>query len=179
MGRIVVPMYMTLDGVMETPSWSGPYWNKEVANFQNTLLFACDSLLLGRVTYEEFAGYWPTANDDQGFADRMNSLPKFVASQTLETPEWNATFLKGDVVEEVKKLKQNDHNMLIYGSAMLVQALLDHDLVDELHLIVCPVVVGKGKRLFKEGQAQKNFSLGTSTATSTGAIISSYVPAEL
>lgn len=178
MGRIVVPMYVTLDGVMEKPSWSEPYWNEEVANFQNTLLFACDSLLLGRVTYVEFAGYWPKAKDEKGFADRMNSLPKFVASETLETPEWNATFLRGDLVEEVKKLKQNDHNMLVYGSATLVQALLDRDLIDELHLISCPLVLGEGKRLFKEGQIQKRFSLGISKATTTGVIISSYFPAD-
>ncbi|MDN7242441.1 dihydrofolate reductase family protein [Planococcus sp. N028] len=179
MGKIVVPMYITLDGVMEKPAWSAPYWNEEVENFQNTLLHACDSLLLGRVTYEEFAEYWPTAKDEQGFAERMNSLPKFVASQTLETSEWNATFLKGDVVEEVKKLKQNDHNMLVYGSAMLVQTLLDHDLVDELHLIICPLVLGEGKRLFKEGQTQKKFSLGISKDTATGVVISSYVAAEI
>jgi dihydrofolate reductase len=179
MGRIVVPMYLTLDGVMEEPSWSAPYWHEEVENFQNTLLHACDSLLLGRITYEEFAKYWPTAKDEQGFADQMNSLPKFVVSETLETSEWNATFLKGNIVEEVKKLKQNDHNMLVYGSAMLVQMLLDHDLVDELHLIICPVVLGEGKRLFKEGQAPKKFSLGISKATTSGAVISSYVPAEV
>lgn len=178
MGRIVVSLYMTMDGVIEEPSWSAPYWNEEVMNFQHTLLFACDSLLLGRVTYVDFAEYWPTAKDEQGFAEQMNSLPKFVASSTLETSEWNATFLKGDIVEEVRKLKQNDHNMLIFGSAMLSQTLLDHDLVDELHLIVCPLVLGEGKRLFKEGQAQKKFSLGTSKATTTGVVISSYIPAE-
>ncbi|TWT00475.1 dihydrofolate reductase family protein [Planomicrobium sp. CPCC 101079] len=177
MGKIIVSMYMTLDGVIEEPSWTAPYWNDEIANLQHTLLFACDSLLLGRTTYEEFAEAWPKMKDEEGFAERMNSLPKFVASETLETSEWNATFLKGNLAEEVQKLKQNDHNMLIYGSARLVQLLLEHDLIDELHLMVFPLVLGEGKRLFKVGQSQKKFSLGTSRATSTGVILSSYVTA--
>ncbi|PSL40128.1 dihydrofolate reductase [Planomicrobium soli] len=175
MGKIIVSMYVTLDGVIEEPSWTAPYWNEEVANFQHTLLFASDSLLLGRTTYEEFAEAWPKMQDEEGFAERMNSLPKFVASQTLEKSEWNATFLKGNLSEEVQKLKQNDHTMLVYGSARLVQMLLEHDLIDELHMMVFPLVLGEGKRLFKLGQSQKQFSLGASKATTTGIVISSYI----
>jgi dihydrofolate reductase len=126
MRRVVAAEYLTLDGVTEDPGpagefehhgWTIPYWNDELAQYQNELLFASDALLLGRVTYEESVASWPLRSDDP-FTDRMNSLPKFVASTTLREPlQWNSTLLKGDVTEDVRKLRQQPgQDLLIYGS---------------------------------------------------------------
>src|SRR5919199_380557 len=102
MRKVVVTEYVTLDGVIENPTWTGPYWNDEIAKFKFDELFESDALLLGRVTYEGFAKAWPSMTDEQGFADRMNSLPKHVASRTLETTEWNASLIKEDVAEAAR-----------------------------------------------------------------------------
>ena len=118
-------------------------WNDEIAGFKSDENFASDALLLGRVTYQGFAKAWPTMTGEHGFADRMNSLPKYVASRTLETTEWNATLLKGNIADEVSKLKQQPgQNLLVYGSADFVQTLMQHDLIDEYRLLVYPVVLG-------------------------------------
>jgi len=151
MGKVFAVEYLTLDGVMEEPSWSGPYFNDELAAFQYDNLFECDALLLGRVTYEGFAAAWPVASDEQGFADRMNGIGKYVASTTLTETKWNATLLEGDVPAAVAKLKQSDQTLMIDGSAESVESLRPHDLVDEYRLMVFPVVVGSGKRLFGPG----------------------------
>ncbi|AAS42123.1 putative secreted protein [Bacillus cereus ATCC 10987] len=98
MGKIIVSMYLSLDGVMEKPAWTAPYFNEEVAKFQSDLLFESEALLLGRVTYQGFAAAWPSMTDEEGFADKMNSMPKFVASTTLEKTEWNANLIKGNIV---------------------------------------------------------------------------------
>lgn len=176
MGKIRVAMYVTLDGVMEDPSWTAPYWNDEIANFQLNLLFASDALLLGRITYEEFAAAWPSATDEKGFADRMNDLPKYVVSTTLEEATWNANLIKSNVVQEIKKLKKNKQKMLVYGSAELIETLMRHNLVDEYHLMVFPIVLGTGKHLFKEDIDQKALKLIDSQVTDSGIVISSYVP---
>ena len=152
MSRVIVTEFITLDGVIEDPSsWQRGHATDD-GPFKRDELFASDGLLLGRVTYQEFAAYWPTATVTGAFGERMNVLPKFVATTTLEALEWNATKLEGDVVAAVEELKHQDlGNLLTYGSATLVQTLLKHRLVDELRLMVYPLILGSGKRLFAEG----------------------------
>lgn len=174
MGKITVAMYVTLDGVMEEPSWTSAYFNDEVGQFQNELLFSSNALLLGRITYESFSEAWPQMEDTDGFADRMNSLPKFVATTTLMEPEWNATFLKETVAEEIRQLKKDGHTMLVYGSATLFETLLEHDLIDELHLMVFPLVLGEGKKLFSDDISRHEFLLKNNSITETGVVIASY-----
>ncbi|MBA3532023.1 MAG: dihydrofolate reductase [Ardenticatenales bacterium] len=177
MRKVIVSEYVSLDGIMEEPAWTAPYWNDEIAKFKFEELFSSDMLLLGRVTYEEFASAWPQMQDEEGFADRMNSLPKVVASRTLETMEWNASRIKGSIAEEVKRLKQQPgQNILLYGSGEFVQTLLDLDLVDEYRLLVYPVVLGKGKRLFKEG-CHTALELAESKPFSSGVVALTYKPA--
>ena len=186
MGKIVAAEYVTLDGVMEDPGpagefehrgWSLPYWNDELSEYQSELLFASDALLLGRVTYEEFVASWPLRSGDP-FTDRMNSLPKLVASTTLAEPlEWNATLLEGDVAEEVEKLKrQPDRDLLIYGSGTLVQTLRQHDLIDLYRLMLYPLVLGSGKRLFRDGGDKTALTLTDAKTTGTGVLVLTYEP---
>ncbi len=154
MRKIVVSMFVTLDGVMEAPNkWSFDYWNEDAAKFKFDELFASDALLLGRVTYQGFAAAWPSMKDEAGFADRMNNLPKFVVSRTLQTVEWNnSTLIKNNVVEEITKLKQQPgQDILIGGSGQLIHTLMQHNLIDVYRLLVYPIVLGSGKRLFSEG----------------------------
>lgn len=179
MRRVVAAEYVALDGVMEEPAWTGPYFNEELGQMQFDLLFASDALLLGRLTYQGFAAAWPSMTDEQGFADRMNSLPKFVASKTLQETEWNATLIQGDVAEEVSALKQQPGgDFLIYGSADLVNTLMRHGLIDEYRLMVFPIVVGSGKRLFEDGNDATALSLVDVKTTSTGVAVLSYQPAQ-
>lgn len=151
MRNIVVTEFVSLDGVMENPGWTFPYWNDEIAQFKGEESSASDALLLGRVTYEGFAAAWPNSTDEG--ADDFNGVRKYVVSTTLETAEWNnSTLIKGNVVEEITKLKQQDGgDITVHGSGMLVQTLIENDLVDRYRLLVYPVVLGKGKRLFQDG----------------------------
>lgn len=151
MRKLIVTEFVSLDGVVENPAWTMPYWNDEISRFKEEEDAVTDALLLGRVTYEGFAAAWPESKDEG--AERINSMPKYVISKTLQRAEWNnSTVLKGDVVEEVTKLKQQaGQGLLVYGSAMLVQTLIRHDLVDSYRLLVYPVVLGEGKRLFDAG----------------------------
>ncbi|EGA91307.1 pyrimidine reductase [Planococcus donghaensis MPA1U2] len=176
MGKIIVAMYLTLDGVMEEPSWTAPYWDDEIAKFQLDLLFSSDALLLGRVTYEGFAAAWPSAEDEEGFAERINKLPKYVVSTSLKRTEWNARLITSNVAQEVAKLKKTGQRLLVYGSAELIETLLRHDLIDELHLMTFPLVLGEGKRLFKENADQKMFNLQNVRSTDSGVLIASYAP---
>ena len=187
MGRIVAAEYLSLDGVTEDPGpagefkyrgWTSPYWNDELAEYQSELLFASDALLLGRVTYEEFVASWPLRSGDP-FTDRMNSMPKFVASTTLEEPlEWNSTLLKGDVAEEVRKLKQQPaQDLLIYGSGALVDTLMQHNLIDVYRLMLYPLALASGKRLFREGDDKTTLTLTDAKTTSTGVVVLTYQPA--
>jgi dihydrofolate reductase len=159
--RIVAAEYLSLDGVTEDPGpmgefehrgWTMPYWNDELGEYQSEQLFASDALLLGRVTYEEFVASWPQRSGDP-FTDKINSMPKFVASTTLKEPlEWNATLLKGDVAAEVAKLKQQPgQDLLIYGSGELVSTLMQHNLIDVYRVMLYPLALGSGKRFFREG----------------------------
>lgn len=149
MRNIIVTEFVSLDGVMEDPSWTMPYWNDEIANFKDSEQQNTDALLLGRVTYEGFASAW--AGSDADGAEFMNNVRKYVVSNTLNTAEWNnSTVMNNNIIEEITKLKQADgQDILVYGSAMLIQTLIQHNLVDQYRLLIYPVVVGKGKRLFQ------------------------------
>jgi dihydrofolate reductase len=161
--KLVVTEFVTLDGVMEDPGgaesfehggWSFKYdRGPEGDKFKLDELMASDAQLLGRKTYEGFAAAWPSITDEQGFADKMNEMPKYVVSTTLENPEWNnSTVIKGDVVAEISRLReQPGGDILVAGSCQLVQTLTNNNLVDEYRLMVFPIVLGSGKRLFGEG----------------------------
>ncbi|MEU9113614.1 dihydrofolate reductase family protein [Streptomyces sp. NPDC048483] len=178
MRKVIASVYITLDGVVENPAWTAPFFNDEAAKFAQAQLFAADALLLGRVTYQGFVQAWPSMTDEDGFADKMNSMPKYVATTTLETPEWNATFLGGDVPAAVAELKQQDGgDLLIYGSGDLVNTLLECDLIDELRLWAHPVIEGTGKRLFTERSPKKTLRPIGTTTFSTGAQVHAYAPA--
>jgi dihydrofolate reductase len=186
MGRIVITEFVSLDGVMEAPGGGEDYehagWTFEIDRgaegdkFKLDETFASEALLLGRVTYEGFAAAWPSVEND--FADKFNSMPKYVVSSTLQTAEWNnSTVLRGDVVEEVSKLKQeHDGDIVVHGSAQLAQTLLEHDLVDELRLMVFPVVLGSGKRLFGDTSDKKRLRLTDSKTVGDGVAILIYEP---
>ena len=180
MRKVVVSEFVSLDGVIEEPSWTFQFSSEEQQKFKFDELFASDALLLGRVTYEGFAAAWPSATDEEGFADRMNGLPKYVVSTTLEEPlEWNnSRLIEGDVAEEVSRLKQQPgHDILIYGSGELVHTLMQHDLIDEYRLMVYPVVLGSGKRLFRDG-INTTLRLVETRTFSSGVVVLSYRPAE-
>lgn len=179
MRKLIVTEFITLDGVVEAPDkWSFPYWNDEIAKFKHEETFASDALLLGRVTYEGFAAAWPGRKDPEGFADRFNSMPKHVATRTLKKLEWNNSHLiTGDLATAVAKLKQQPgQDIVIHGSPGLVRSLMPHDLIDEWRLLVYPIVLGRGKRLF-DGTSQSKFTLAESKAYSSGAVSLTYRPA--
>jgi dihydrofolate reductase len=187
MGRIVVTEFVSLDGVIEAPGGGEDFrhggWTFEINRGEEGDRFKLDetlsseALLLGRRTYEGFAAAWPSREGD--FADKLNTMPKYVVSSTLEDPEWNnSTVLKGDIAEEVTKLRRDqDGDIVVHGSAQLVQTLLEHDLVDELRLMVFPVVLGSGKRLFGETSDKKTLRLVDSKTVGDGVSILIYEPA--
>ena len=177
MRKLIAAVYLSLDGVMEEPTWTMPYWSDGFRHYKRDELFASDALLLGRVTYQGFASAWPGITDEDGFAERMNALPKFVAGVTLREAEWNAEIIEGDVAHEVARLKaQSGGDLLIYGSADLIASLLPHKLIDELRLIICPVVLGEGKRLFPDG-AQAKLELAEARTFDMGVAVLTYRPA--
>jgi dihydrofolate reductase len=187
MGRIVVTEFVSLDGVMEDPGGSEDFkyggWSFEFARgdegdkFKLDEALEAEALLLGRVTYEGFAAAWPSRSGE--FADKFNNMPKYVVSSTLGEPEWNnSTVIKGDVPEQVAKLKDEiAGEVVVHGSAQLVQALLEHDLVDELRLMVFPVVLGRGKRLFGDTSDKKTLKLADSKTVGDGVTILIHRPA--
>lgn len=182
MGRIAVTEFVSLDGVMEDPGgaegsrhggWTMPYWNDEVAAFKKEELVVAEGLLLGRVTYDGFAAAWPAMTDE--FADRMNGIAKYVVTSRRDALAWNnSTRLDGDVAAAVGRLKdQVKGNILVAGSATLVQELARQGLVDEYRLVVYPIVLGDGKRLFGEDSYTK-LNLMFEQRTSTGALLVTY-----
>ena len=187
MGQIVVTEFVSLDGVMEDPGGAEDFkhggWSFKISRgdegdkFKLDETFASEALLLGRVTYEGFAEAWPSRDGE--FADKFNNMPKYVVSSTLSEPEWNnSTVLNGDVVEQVRKLRQElDGDIVVHGSAMLAQTLLEHDLVDQLRLMVFPVVLGSGKRLFGDTRDTKPLQLVDSKVVGDGVTILVYEPA--
>ena len=186
MGRIVVTEFVSLDGVMEDPGGAEDFeyggWTFEIDRgegnqFKLDETIGSEALLLGRVTYEGFAEAWPSREGD--FADKFNTMPKYVVSSTLDKPGWNnSTVLQGDVPAAVSKLrKEQSGDIVVHGSAQLVQTLLEHDLVDEMRLMVFPVVLGKGKRLFGDTSAKKRLRLVDSRTVGDGVTILIYEPA--
>jgi dihydrofolate reductase len=187
MGRIVVTEFVSLDGVIEAPGGGEDYrhagWTfaidrgEEGEKFKLDETLGSDALLLGRTTYEGFAAAWPSMQNE--FADKLNSMPKYVVSSTLKDPTWtNTTVLDGDLVEAVTKLREGaDGDIVVHGSAQLVQALLENDLVDELRLMLFPVVLGTGKRLFGEASDKKPMRLVESQIVGDGVAILVYQPA--
>ena len=175
MRNIMVTEFVSLDGVMEAPGWTFKYWNDEIATFKGEESSASDALLLGRVTYQGFAAAWPESTDEG--AAYFNSVRKYVVSTTLDKAEWNnSTLIKDNIVEEITNLKQQDgSDLVVHGSATLVQTLMQHDLVDSYRLLVYPVILGKGKRLFQEG-ATATFKLLESRSFSSGVTALVYEP---
>ena len=196
MRRVIVQEWVSLDGVVQAPGspnedksggfkhggWHLPYFDDMSRNWVVQNLTEAGGYLLGRRTYENFAGHWPNASpEEQVIAQPLNTKPKFVASTTLKDPlPWqNSTLLKGDVAAAVAALKQKDGgNLLVIGSPKLLQTLIDHDLVDEFRMMVDPLVVGGGKRIFTNDGALRPLRLVDSKVTTTGAILATYAPAK-
>jgi dihydrofolate reductase len=188
MRKIIVSEFITVDGVMEAPGgekslgersgWTFPYGSDEQMKFKHEELFAADAILLGRVTYDGFAAAWPNLTGMGDFGERMNSIPKFVVSKTAEKLEWNnSTLIKENVVEEITKLKQMPgKDILVFGSAELLQTLVQNDLVDEYRLMVFPVVLGIGKHLFKDGDKKAALKLIGTKIFASGVIVLTYEP---
>lgn len=175
MRKLVVSEFLSLDGVMENPAWTFPYWNDEIASFKGEETSASDALFLGRVTYQGFAAAWPQSKDEG--AAYFNGVRKYVVSTTLDTVEWNnSTLIKDNVVKEITRLKQQDgKNILVHGSGRLIQTLMQHDLIDEYRLLIYPLVLGKGQRLF-EAENKVKLNLVESKAVGSGVIALVYAP---
>jgi dihydrofolate reductase len=181
MRKIVAGLYVSLDGVTESPEkWTFPYFNDEVGQVIASQMAETDAGLLGRRTYEEFAAYWPNQTaEDNPFADHINNMPKFVVSTTLQSVEWrNSTLITGDVVGQLTHLKElPGKNISVTGSATLVRWLLRVGLLDELRLLLYPLVVGRGSRLFEDGGEEMSLTLVDSKTFSTGVVSLTYEPA--
>ncbi|HEX2195501.1 MAG TPA: dihydrofolate reductase family protein [Actinomycetota bacterium] len=191
MRKLIVNTFLTLDGVMQAPGgpeedrsggfehggWSVNFWDERMGEVADSIFGKPFDLVLGRRTYEIFAAHWPHATED--IAKPMNDATKHVASRTLTSVEWqNSELIEGDVVEAVRTLKQADGPELqVHGSANLLQTLIGADVIDEYHVWTFPVVVGGGKRLFAEGAVPGALELVDSVTSSTGVVISTYVPA--
>lgn len=186
MRRLIASEFMTLDGVMEAPGgekslgdlggWVFRHGAPEVRKIKQAELFESGALLLGRVTYQIFAAVWPTRTDADGHADRINGMPKFVASRTLKAAKWNNTrLIKGNVAEEVSRLKeQPGQDILVIGSAGLVHTLMQYDLIDEYRIMLFPVVLGRGKHLFQDETAMKALELVSMDRLGSGIAILTY-----
>jgi dihydrofolate reductase len=187
--KVIVSEFVSLDGIIEDPRWTFQFSSEEQEKFKFDELAASDALLLGRVTYEGFAAAWPNMMEQYSgprraelgqYSDMMNGYPKFVVSTTLEEPlEWNkSTLIKGNVAEEVSRLKQQPgKDILVFGSGDLVNTLMHHDLINEYRLMVFPVVVGSGKRLFGDGLETKILRLIETKTFGSGVVVLSYRPA--
>ena len=181
MGRIVITEFVSLDGVMEEPRWTFDFERGAAGDrFKLDELFAADAMLLGRVTYQGFAQAWPGRTDEEGFAERMNNMPKYVISQTLTDADatWSGTtVLRGDVLTEVKALRdRTERDVLIHGSASLVHTLISAGLFDELHLMVFPIILGSGLRAFPDDKMQAKLALTSSAAINDGIMLLTYQP---
>jgi dihydrofolate reductase len=175
MRKLKLAMYVALDGVVENPAWTGSFWDDELAEMQADYLYSSDALVLGRVTYEGFAAAWPTMEESTGeFGKKMNTMPKYVASRTLDSTEWNATLIEGELAGAVAKLKDAPGgDLLIYGSGEVVDELTRAHLIDEYRLMLHPVIVGSGKRLFN-GLELTALRLADTTTTGTGVAVLTY-----
>jgi dihydrofolate reductase len=195
MGRIIVSEFVTLDGVIQGPGdanedrengfehggWQLPYFDDQQGKAVDATLAVTGAFLFGRKTYELFAGFWPNQSDDEPFAAALNALPKYVVSTTLRDPlAWSgAEVIGGDVAAEVTRLKtEPGQDIQVIGSSQLVQTLIEHDLVDEYRLMIYPIVLGSGKRLFREARVPSRLRLANSVATPNGVLILTYERAE-
>jgi dihydrofolate reductase len=181
MRKIIAGLFISLDGVVEAPeTWHFPYFNDEMGEAVTTQAEAADTMLLGRKTYEEFAAFWPNQSSEEPFADVMNGTPKLVASTTLTSVEWqNSTLIEGDVVEALKRLKEQPGKAIsITGSPTLVRSLLRAGVLDELRLLVHPIVVGHGKRLFETEDQPIPLRLVEARTFTTGVQAMTYAPAD-
>jgi dihydrofolate reductase len=190
MSKLTITTFLTLDGVMQAPGgppedtsggfeyggWLVPYFDADVGKFMTAVFDRVDAFLLGRGTYQIFAGHWPRVTDPNDLiAARLNALPKHVVSQSLDRVEWHNSTLVRDVVSEISALKgKYARELQVHGSAGLAQTLIEHDLVDEYNVLTFPVVLGTGKRLFGVGTVPAALELKSSQATSTGVVISTY-----
>jgi dihydrofolate reductase len=186
MRKIIVTEFITLDGVIEAPGgnetshphagWQFTYSAPETTQYKIDELAAVDALLLGKTTYETFAAYWP-GQTGSGFADPINRMPKYVVSRSLQIVEWNNSHILRDLARDVATLKRSDGgDILVYGSATLVKSLLQHNLIDELRLMVFPVSIGGGLRLFDDNRTLKKFGLKHSRAINNGVLMLEYQP---
>lgn len=189
MRKVIVSEFITLDGVIEDPGgaegfkhggWTFQFGGQEQQQYKFDELFKADALLLGRRTYEGFAAAWPNMAAQTGaYGERMNSLPKYVVSSTLSETTWNATLLGGDLAEELRRLKREDgQDILVFGSGQLVQTLHKRGLIDEYRLMVFPVVLGSGQRLFPNGEEKRALKLIEAKTFNSGVVVLSYQPAE-
>jgi dihydrofolate reductase len=187
MRKLIAAEFLTLDGVMEAPGsadttlperrgWSEPYMTEEIGKIILDQMDASDALLLGRKTYQDFAAFWPSVPDEDPFGKKMNSFAKYVVSKTLNSVNWNnSRLIRGNVAEEVSRLKaQPGKNINIVGSGELVRSLMQNDLIDEYQLMVCPVLLGVGKRLFNEGSDKKSLRLVDTKAFDSGMLLLTY-----
>ncbi len=195
MRKLVLETYLTLDGVMQAPGdpeedteggfthggWQMPLFDNDAGSIMGEVFETMEALLLGRLTYQIFAAYWPTAPEsEQLWARKLNTIPKYVVSTTLDKVEWNnATLIKGNVAQEVARLKQmpGSGDIVIYGSSKLVQTLMQHNLIDVYDLWIHPLVLGSGKRLFTGGIGPLNLKLINTRRTGSGVVILTYEPA--
>lgn len=178
--RLVATEYLTLDGVFEEPGhWSFPYFDEKAAQFKSDELEATDALLLGRKTYEGFAAAWPTMQGTGEFGVKMNTMPKYVVSSTLDRVEWSGSkLIKGNVTEEIRKLKnQAGKDLLLSGSAQLFNSMMEANLIDLYRLMIHPIVLGHGPRLFAEGTERK-LKLVESKRFPNGIVVLEYAPAQ-
>jgi len=191
MRKLIVSTFLTLDGVMQAPGgpgeddsggfahggWSVNYWDEQVGQFMTETMSAPFAFVLGRKTYDIFAAHWPHASEDDG-AKQMNDATKYVASRSHPTLEWsNSVLVEGDAAEGIAALKEEDGPELqVHGSANLIQTLLRHNLVDQYRLLIFPVVIGSGKRLFADGTIPSGLQLVDSTVSTTGVVMATYEP---
>ncbi len=184
MRKIVATEYVTLDGTFGDPGgqskeeytgWSMPFWSEDVGKYKFDEILEHDALLLGRITYEGFAAAWPTMEGTGGFGEKMNGMPKYVVSNTLQKADWNNTkIISGEIAEQIRKLKeQPGKNILVAGSGQLLKFLLENDLADEIRMLLHPVVLGGGKKLFAKAVAQK-FQLDNVKTFKTGISLLTY-----
>ena len=194
MRKLVVGTFLSLDGVYQAPGdpqedteggfkhggWQMPYFDADSAKIMDASMAATEALLLGRKTYQIFAAYWPNAPADDAMAKKLNSIPKHVASKTLDKVEWNnSTLIKGNLAPEVAKIIQSGSGILsVIGSGKLAQSLMQHNLVDEYVLWIHPLVLGSGKRLFAEGVIPANLKLDDTRTTGSGVLVLTYHPAK-
>jgi dihydrofolate reductase len=179
MRKVVVSEFVSLDGVMEDPQWTFQFGSEEQDKFKFNEMKASDALLLGRVTYEGFAAAWPNMIEDTGeYGVWMNDYPKYVVSTTLDKVEWkNSNLIKKNIAEEITNLKQQPgKDILVFGSCDLIQTLIQLDLIDEYRLMVFPIVLGSGKRLFGDGIDKKVLRLAETKTFSSGVVVLTYVP---